>query len=182
MKQVNLLKAGNLMLAILTATIFLLFACKKTECDAFPGQYLEYIPYTTGNTMKFTNENRDTLSMRINNNYLSDAYSFDWNCDCACSANAGFETEFDSRYSLAIKGDMLLDDLYSLNLSYSFQTNYDYSDDFSINKGKVSNLSDTIVIENQQFNRVGKVKIIREKGIVEFSDSKYNCIWVLSDK
>lgn len=38
---------------------------------------------------------------------------------------------------------------------------------------------DTIIMEKQDYYRIGMVKIIISKGIVEFWDKKQNCNWIM---
>jgi len=160
------------------------FASCKVHCPAFPKELRDsYYPYFKGELLKFTNNNNDTLEIKIENTWISDSHSFEWNCDCMCSANAGFDTEMDNNYLLKISGVILL---YSETNGYllecEFYDSYLSSDSFGTIQnnytGETAIFGDTIFMEKQEYYRIGSVKIVKNKGIVEFWDKQQNCNWV----
>lgn len=159
--------------------------CKDTHCPAFPHSLLDYFPYSKGEELRFDNDNGDTLLLVVTNSWASDAYSFEWNCKCACGAGAGFKTDISSNYSLRIDGELTLGENHFEVVCY-FYDSVIHHDVFSyfkegfnpFNAEQQLTLPDTIFIEKQIYNRIGKMKIIRSKGIVEFWDKEQNCNWV----
>ena len=66
-----------------------------------------------------------------------------------------------------------------------FHNSYLDSDIFEIKKNnyteEIAIFCDTIFIELQDYFRIGNVKIVKNKGIVEFWDKEHNCNWVKID-
>ena len=173
---------------ILIILIASLVSCKETHCPAFPTNLVEYYPYSNDEVLKFKNYNNDTLTLRINNNWVSDSYTFDWNCKCSCEADAGFNTDSDSKYSLKIEGrinfynenstSILSCNFYDAQLSNdNFETQEVVDNPYGEEMTK--SFGDTIIMEKQDYYRIGMVKIIISKGIVEFWDKKQNCNWIM---
>ena len=177
-------------LLILFLLVFSLFGCKETQCPAFPSSLIGYFPYSTGDELRFINTNDDTLKINITNDWTSSSYSFDWNCKCSCEANAGFDTDDSNNYSIGIEGRI---HFYNENntsiLSCNFYDAQLSNDNFEIEKVIINPYSnqllesfgDTVFIEKYEFYRIGNVKIIKSKGIVEFWDKKQNCVWRLEE-
>ena len=163
-------------------------SCKQTHCPAFPPSLLNYFPYTKGETLKFQNQNNDTLALVINKNWSSDSYSFDWNCKCSCGANAGFETEMDTSFLVKVNGtiDISNDTKVSI-INFYISDDKISSDDFfyridGVNPFLEENYSlfgDTIFFENDEYYRYNNLLVIKKKGIIEFWDKKESCTWVI---
>ena len=159
--------------------------CKETHCPAFPEYFLKYFPYERGDLIRFSNLNNDTLYLIVNNNWVSDSYSFDWNCKCSCGAEAGFDTDIESILSIRINGNINVGET-SVELICNFYNSEINNDVLSYyqeginpySKEIYSLISDTITINKQECHRIEKVKIIKDKGIVEFWDKEQNCNWV----
>ena len=179
------MKNSKLLSIIILATIFV--SCKEIHCPSFPKEVRDnYFPYSNGNLLKFTNKNSDTITIKIDVQWITDSYSFNRYCKCACEAEAGFFTEMDNNFVLKISGLILF---YSKESSYilscEFHNSYLNNDMFEIVKNDFAGVNgvfgDTIFIEKQEYYRIGSVKIVKNKGIVEFWDKEYDCIWVKTE-
>ena len=171
-------------------------SCIEIHCPAFPKELKDlYFPYSTGEVLTFTNSNNDTLEVKIENSWTSDSHSFSSNCDCACSASAQFDTETANKFSLKIRGSINYsisrDKIKKRNyyLECEFQFSYLGSDSFATEqynftgeKKETAIFGDTIFIEKQECYRIGSVKIVKNKGIVEFWDKQQDCNWVKYEK
>ncbi|MDR2887470.1 MAG: hypothetical protein LBV26_05660, partial [Bacteroidales bacterium] len=162
-------------------------ACRKIHCSDFPVPLKEaYCPYTTGDLIKFTNHNNDTLALNVKSDFIDNTPPFRSNCKCACGAHASFETAKNSVYSLQITGgiDWFVGERAP---NFCYLNCYFYGDEsadaFRIIKENVVDDSeytifgDTVFIEKEDNERISSVKIIKNKGIVEFWDKKYECNW-----
>jgi hypothetical protein len=175
-------------LLVLFLFTFSLFGCKETQCPAFPTSLTKYFPYAIDDELRFINANDDTLKLNITKDWTSENYSVDWNCKCSCEADAGFDTDDSDKYSIRIEGRI---HFYNENntsiLSCNFYDAQLSNDNFEIEKVIIDPYSnqllesfgDTLFIEKDDFYRIGNVKIIKSKGIVEFWDKKQNCVWSL---
>ena len=166
--------------------IFVLAGCKETYCPAFPASLIDYFPYIKENTILFKNSQNDTLPLKIVNNWSSDSYSFKWNCKCSCEADFGFDTDLENKYSLKIEGRISVSEETNISvLSCAFYDAQISNDYFSITKEGINPYSnensslfgDTIIIEKDNYYRIGMVEIIKGKGVTEFWDNKNNCTW-----
>lgn len=182
---------NNQVKTFLSAFILLLLCgCRDIHCPAFPERLLAYMPYENGEFLKFKNLDNDTLVFKIKDTYASGPSSFDWNCKCACISDAGFETEINTQNALGIKsGISISNEPYLTNIGYVFYDGDSINDYFSLLvtgnnpyiKDNNAFFGDSIIIEDQENERIVKVKILKGKGIVEFFDKKENCNWVKID-
>ena len=84
--------------------IILLSSCwGEIYCPEFPDSKLNWIPYQENAEIKFSFGN-DTIKFSIDNVHKTDGYSYKKNCDCACGANAGFQTKTNLQIGLRIEG------------------------------------------------------------------------------
>ena len=171
----------RVLLIIIIATSFT--SCIQVHCPAFPKELKDnYFPYSNGELLTFTNSSNDTFEITIKNNWISDSYSFARNCDCLCASHAGFDTEQENKYSLNIQGSILFngDDTKIYTLRCEFHDVY--TDEFETEKRDsiedTAIFGDTIFMEKQAAYRISSVKIVKNKGIVEFWDKQQNCNWV----
>lgn len=161
--------------------------CKETHCPAFPTNLEEYFPYTNEDRIKFKNLMNDTLVLNITNNWVSDSYSFDWNCKCACEADAGFITEIEDSFLVKIEGNMTIHNESTAIIRCIISDGKISNDKFSYRVEGINPFleestdlfGDTIVLKNEEINRFNDVLIVKSKGIVEFWDKKQNCKWGL---
>ena len=179
MKKQLLIFSGLLLCVII-------MGCKKTHCPAFPKAIADtYFPYTENSVLHYSNTNGDTLTFKIERYVLSDNYSYDWNCDCACDAYASFRTERDP-LSLRMDGIISLDDYrvgIEINIQDDFWGNrlYFYIDGINPYASNNARLfGDTLnLTTNKPNDRITSVKVIAEKGITRFFDAEQDCKWVL---
>ena len=175
-------KTVKLLLIIMLAISFA--SCKEIHCPAFPKELRDsYFPYSAEELLKFANNNNDTLEVKIKNTWISDAHSFPKNCDCECGAYAGFDTEMDKKTLLKINGTIhFFSESKDYYLRCEFYDSYLSSDLFETLKynftEKTAIFGDTIFMEEQEYYRIGSVKIVKNKGIVEFWDKQLNCNWI----
>lgn len=181
------IKMNNQVKTFLSAFILLLLCgCRDIHCPAFPERLLAYMPYEKGDFLKFKNLDNVTLAFKIKDTYASGPSSFDWNCKCACISDAGFETEINDLYSLRISSStLILSKPYLASIGFSFYDANSKSDGFAMEvKGNPylnesnSFFGDSIVLNEEENERISKVIIVKGKGIVEFFDKKENCTWV----
>lgn len=165
--------------------LLLLCSCRDIQCPAFPEKLLAYFPYEKEDLLKFKNHENDTLVFRVTDSYASGPNSFSWNCKCACSSDAGFETETNDHYSLRISSrTLILSKPYLASIGFSFYDADSKSDGFAMEvkgnpylKENNSFFGDSIVIDKEENERISKVIIVEGKGIIEFFDKKENCTW-----
>lgn len=177
----------ELKIVLLSLIISIFSACGDTNCPAFPPKLLDYLPYNTNDALKFKNYRNDTLTLNIIETNASDSYSFSWSCKCVCEASASFKTDCDSINSLKIIGVIGLSDNNNAYLNYYFYEASSSHDEFIFYKiienpfseGEIEAFGDTIAMEKEEYRRVGKVVVVRNKGIVEFWDKKEDCNWIL---
>ncbi len=181
------------MKAILFILLFFtaLSACKDTDCPAFPENLIAYFPYIKGDVLKFTNQNSDTLSIYVEENWESESYSFAWNCKCACEADAGFKTDLENNFLLKIEGAIII---YNEDNSSEIECNFYDGEANGGGTFKISNsginpflpentklFGDTIKMENEGFTRFNNIVIVYGKGIVAFWDKNQNGNWIRID-
>ena len=105
------------------------------------------------------------------------------NNDCSCGAYTGFDTEMDNNYLLKINGVIhFYSETKGYHLECEFYDSYLSSDRFETKQynytGETTIFGDIIFMEKQEYYRIGSVKIVKNKGIVEFWDKQQNCNWV----
>jgi len=169
-------------LLIIMITMGVAIGCEETHCPAFPVELMGYYPYSTGDLLWFMNHNGDILEFKVANSSFTDSYSYAWNCKCACGADGGFETEMENTYSLKIQSTINIYENGEATLHCTFNNAWQNSDFFEIPPQYSSSLNEifdeVIIMEKEEYNRIGKVKIVKGKGIVEFWDKEQNCNWV----
>lgn len=177
---------------ILIICLLFIISCGEIDCPAFPDKLMSWIDYKTSDTLRYKNSN-DTLTHIVINNYKSEGYSFKKNCDCECSASAGFETQ-QNKNGYKIIGNCSFFNDNNIILSYKFQSNetdelfefrYNilnnqildevYIVDYELNGVTLSNVG---FIEKANNKKVIKVYFTREKGLIAFVD-KNNIEWKL---
>jgi hypothetical protein len=159
--------------------------CKNVECPAFPEQTKKYFPYQLKDSLVFKNLYSDTLVVRIVEMKSTDEYSFNSTCDCSCEASFSFNTSLDSGSAIQIDGIILF---YKDNNTSVLMCRFidpDIGEDvFSSFSNNHSNpfqndsvFGDTLILENNNYERISRVKIVNGQGIIEFRDTKKNCLW-----
>jgi len=177
------------MKSIITILLILIAlpACKDTDCPAFPEKLAAYFPYQKGDLLRFTNLNSDTLSLQISENWKTGAYSFAWNCKCACGADAGFITDIDSNFLIKIEANIEVYNEEDLSRIECHISDSQFKiDDFLVKKEGINPFlpensklfGDTIKMENETFNRFNHVVIVYDIGLIEFWDNNQNCKWI----
>jgi hypothetical protein len=164
----------------------LIIGCKETHCPAFPKAIADtYFPYTENSVLSYSNINGDVLIFKINSYWLSDSYSLEWNCKCACDdAGASFRTERDTS-SLIMEGNMMFYDNLATLMIYISDEFY-FSDKFyfdidGINPyaSGVRLFGDTINLTKESNRRITSMQLIAEQGVTRFFDKEQDCEWVL---
>jgi hypothetical protein len=162
-------------------------SCKNTFCPSFPENIDNYFPYLKGEVIKFSNQNNDTLCITVVKNWVSDSYSYKWNCKCSCEATAGFNTDLENVHLLRIEGRItiyneenrseLTTEIYNAHInSDTFTIILENTNPYSSENNSI--FGDTIRIEKEEFNRINTILIVKGKGIVEFYDKNQNCTWI----
>lgn len=165
--------------------LVVLSGCKQTHCPGFPDYLLDYLPYSEGDILHFTNTNSDTLSLEITYSWASDSYSYKWNEKCACSAGFVVRTGLNVKYNLKLEGTILLTPDPRSEITIDYYNNNDFSliiDDIDpFKKENEVVFGDTITMENKYSGevRISELMIIKGKGIVYFIDELENCKWEL---
>jgi len=177
---------------ILISCLIFISSCGEVECPAFPEKLMTWVEPKTNDTLAYKSLN-DTLSHIVINNYKSEGYSFKKNCDCECSAGAGFETQ-QNKNGYKIFGNCSFFNYNNIILSYRFQSNetdelfefrYNFSNnqildevdiiDYELNGIALSNVG---LIEKANNKEVIKVYFTSKKGLIAFVD-KNNIEWKL---
>ncbi len=163
----------------------MLTGCKETHCPGFPEYLQDYLPYSEGDVLLFTNANSDTLSLEITLSWASDSYSYKWNEKFAGGAGAGFKTALNDFFLLKIEGVIILSPDPRSEITIDFYNNSDFSlifDDVDpFKKENESLFGDTLTMENECSGetRISEIKIVKGKGIVYFTDKQKECTWEL---
>lgn len=174
-------------LLLISLLTLVLSGCRDIHCPAFPERLLAYMPYEKGDLLKFKNLANDTLVIIVNDNWKSNSYSSkrDPKCGCECESQAEFKTEANQPNSLRIEGGMATLGSDYITIGFNFYDTELGSDQLSkaihgLNPFAENSplFGDSIIIEDQENERIAKVKILKGKGIVEFFDKKENCTWV----
>jgi len=89
----------------------------------------------------------------------------------------------DNNYLLKINGVIhFYSETKGYHLECEFYDSYLSSDRFETKQynytGETTIFGDIIFMEKQEYYRIGSVKIVKNKGIVEFWDKQQNCNWV----
>lgn len=172
---------------ILSISLFIaLFGCRDIQCPAFPESLLAYFPHEKGELLRFKNLNNDTLIFTVKDTWASGPNSFDWNCKCSCSSEAGYETEINNKYSLQMNGGMhilqsnfaYIGCVFYVGDSIKGQFELEEREKNPYTKDNSAFFGDSIIIDQEENARIVKVKIVEGKGIVEFFDKKENCKWI----
>lgn len=177
---------------ILIFSLFFISSCGKVDCPAFPEKLMTWVDSKINDTLAYKSFN-DTLSHIVISHYKSEGYSFKKNCDCECSAVAGFETQQNKNSYKLIASCSYFNDNYIV-VSYKFQSNetdelfefrYDFSNnqildevniiDYELNGIVLSNVG---LIEKANNKKVIKVYFTSNKGLIAFVD-KNNVEWKL---
>jgi hypothetical protein len=177
-------------LILLIVTISIIVGCGEVHCPAFPMGVAGYLPYEKGDTLNFTNVNHDTLSFHVLDSYKSEDWSFKRNCKCSCGAEYNFRTDTNLAYSgIKVSGGIMINENSSTELNISF-SNSNKVETFTIRKvntdpflSENSNLfGDTVLLTKTDSDRFNNVKVVKNKGIIQFYDKEKKCNWTLIDK
>lgn len=164
-----------------------LAGCQNTSCPSFPEIIKVYMPYFKGEAINFVSSNNDTLHMVILDQWVTQPYTFKWNCKCSCEASMGFKTSLETDQLLKIEGeiiiypeekksDLIIEFFNSQGNSDSFTIAVENIDPYLVNSTNL--FGDTIKIEKEDSFRIENIKIIYGKGLIEFYDKIQNCSWV----
>jgi len=147
--------------------------CKKTHCPAFPAN-LNYFPYFKGQELKFTNSQQNIRSFIVLEEENSNAYSFEWNCKCACEACSLFSTSR-NQDSLMISGEFYIiggeDDSNISTVSIYFgnlRKKIDFEKSISYNE-IYKYVADTIIIEDIGSKPIRKIVTVKNKGLISYT-------------
>ena len=69
--------------AVILTTV-MLYSCGK-NCPGFPDKFMEFIPYQNGETLRFVNENEDTVCWKCIYKWKQHPEYLEWNCKCVCA-------------------------------------------------------------------------------------------------
>ena len=179
----------NLMLIF---CLFFITSCGKVECPAFPEKLITWVDVKKNDTLAYKSSN-DTLSHIVIYNYKSEEYSFKKNCDCECTATAGFETQ-ENKNGYKIIGNCSYFNDNNIILSYKFQSieisdffefRYNFSNNQILDEAKIINyelngntISNVALIEKDNNKKIVKAYFTNKKGLIAFVD-KNNIEWKL---
>ena len=179
--------------------IFAITSCGETDCPDFPEESAGWLPYTVGNTIKFT-ENSDSHNFKVIQFEKTGNYSFSNRCDCECQASLSFKTEINQLDLLALKGSINyygksidLNNLPPIEIEFTIykkenellipiQQDKFYCDEYSEWEYQDSALIDStlfynvLTIKNLNNLRFYELIIVKNIGILQIKDSESN-IW-----
>ncbi|MDR3236706.1 MAG: hypothetical protein LBT48_08315 [Prevotellaceae bacterium] len=166
-------------LLFITLSALLLTACSTKYCPGFPDYLADYYPYKNGDTLKFVNQNNDTIFYFVsevskpNEQTISECYK----CDCS----------FPSFYFYAAGSPPISGVIYTykslLSLEFEiFNTNIlvasgdPAKDPFNPNDSLL--FGKIVVLKNRQGEiNISTATIEKGKGIMDFFDSNTNYLW-----
>lgn len=141
----------------------------ETNCPGYSREYLNWIPYSRGEYMSFSN-GKDTATFIIDEVSYSEPYSFKNTCKCACEANAYFSTQISTDININIRGESFyittseLDYCYKLTTHEPIEGRYVAmsADDFYFSKespGTSNEHISTFTVNNMEFQNVVEIEL-----------------------
>jgi len=191
------MKTKLIIFALLVTTIT---GCTRETCPGFPEHLVDYFPYQNGNTLKFVNQENDTLFFSIRDFWWDKKQTYR-SCDkCKCSGQTSLQflavsREYHNNDSISmISGSMVVStqtqevsifcEIMSWGEDYiwNFNTGYDQfskivADKDAFNPNDAVLFGDTVILTNENTIRINRVVIVKGEGITEFFDTKRNCLW-----
>jgi hypothetical protein len=185
------MQTKNILLAILGAAS--LTSCdivggifsKDVNCPGFPEHLVDYYPYKQGDTLKFANQNNDTISFTVSSVAKSQEETIEAALGCGGANFYVYTTKWDSFYIfmsivLTLKPVINCDFIYDNPFGQTIYP-YDYfwvattKDPFD--KKNAALFGNTIDLNKPDATRINHVVVNKGHGIVEFFDKKFNCAW-----
>jgi hypothetical protein len=177
------MKTKNILLAILGAALST--ACSSTvDCPGFPENLVDYFPYQVGDTLRFVNENNDTLAFDVSlAGYTKPVTRKEkgglfTDCgDCAMCADpeSGFESSR-SNYGLIRGGIYFSGGAAYIQVVFDVDVWPDRYDVFTKDPQNGA-FGDTIVWNKTDARRVNHLVVVKGLGITEFYDLITNNLW-----
>lgn len=164
------MKYKKAIVGILNLSLVFLYGCfGETNCPGFSREYLNWMPYSRYNYIRFSN-GIDTIRFVIEDAFYSEPYSFKNNCKCDCGASAYFTSCITNEIDLQIEGNTYYGSSLEINYEYKFIKhgylgNYyvaESSDDFFFSKenGEVSNeIIPEFTVNNVVYDNVIKLEL-----------------------
>ncbi|MCL2028760.1 MAG: hypothetical protein FWG79_09800 [Bacteroidales bacterium] len=165
-------------------------SCGK-KCIGFPEHLVDYYPYKVGDTLRFENSDKDTLSFFMWEYYWIKETTYGACSKCECNDPIGlyFQTR-EGNDSISIGGWIEVfikqeETILSCWFTYIYVNGMNASDNFSkmentqnaFNSNHASLFGDTVTLFNENAIRINRVVIVKGEGIVEFFDAERNCLW-----
>jgi hypothetical protein len=177
------MKTKNILLAILGAALST--ACSSTvDCPGFPENLVDYFPYQVGDTLRFVNENSDTLAFGVSEAwYVKPKTTKDEGglfADCDCAMCAPLQSNFKSFHNDygRIEGGLYFIGGGLVRIQVVFDGNRLYDDDDVFTKdAENAAFGDTVVWNKTDARRVNYVVVVKGLGITEFYDVITNDLW-----
>ncbi|HON52541.1 MAG TPA: hypothetical protein P5243_07880 [Bacteroidales bacterium] len=160
----------------------LCISCGTTECPPFPDELQGYVPYQLHQKIQFYNENNDTVTLLVTEASVSSPSSFKNNCDCECYTIKKIKTNKDSKFNINcnIEFSVFSETNNNIMLYFYINTNYGYFTKNTIQYSKsILPLGDTIHIEKYSGTDFSNMKIVYNKGLIQFYDTRNTCLWKL---
>jgi hypothetical protein len=154
-------------------TMLLSTSCKQEECPAFPEHLIDYYPYKVGDTLKFANQNKDTISYYIGEFNISPKHTSTRYGICG-SPELNFrasQKHFIGNISIG-RINMEIGPSYGIHaLADANKDPFNPKDSLLFGK--------TVILEPAPHNKknIDYVKVIKGEGIVEFFDNETNYLW-----
>jgi hypothetical protein len=173
------MKSQHIIIFILLS---LCISCGTTECPPFPNELQGYVPYQLSQEIRFYNENNDTVTLSIIKDSVSGPTSFKNNCPCECYTIKKIVTNQDTSYKIRFNFEFDASGETNKYISLSVFINSDYGyftkDNVKYSKS-VLPLGDTIHIEKYSGADFSNMKIVYNKGLIQFYDTRNTCLWKL---
>ena len=169
-------------------TCFFLTSCGKINCPAFPEHLVDYLPYKTGDTLSFVNQNNDTISFRVNLVHKDREYTAEKCGKCGGCDNPFYRiaTSTFAIYVVIAKKSYIrieISGFYWDGVAKSSKSSILYTydetgkDPFDYKNSALFGESVILDILEDNNQPISRATIVKGKGITEFYDRKNNFQW-----
>ncbi len=160
--------------------------CGRVHCPPFPEELTGYLPYKSGETIRFTN-GTDTTGFTVDQFEVTKAYSFSKQCDCACEWDGRIQTNEDDILNISMQYSVLSSDTtFYFTITYDGQTSEKKSIPYAARTGSYSdsfsetNYPDVFVFDfPDPRGPVSKAIIANGYGIIRLFEKNNGSVWRL---
>lgn len=169
---------------ILLLVMEMMGGCGK-HCPGFPDEYVDYFPYTEGETVKFTNADNDTIAFEVTGVLQVKEHKISTCGMCECDPPAVFlsleptiKDSFIGKVAVVID---LSEDSKAMSFYFGFFYNkeiFEPNSDYLTYTIPINTLQDTVIIDEPNPKRISKLTLVKGKGIISFYDIINQSEWI----